>query len=139
MSSGDDQDVIEIGADGAFDISTPPKKVETKQFKNSSSQIPSTSKKVSSSQIPSEEILNLVPVGEYKVFTSPGSKESFLIIHLHEIEEPKQVRLVNHELLIEFGSHSLSVDIKDLNVDESSIHTTLWRDFITFRFFKLTQ
>jgi hypothetical protein len=136
MSTSEDQDVIELGADGAFDISTPPKKIETKQFKNTA-QISSVNK--TPYQIPSEEILNLVPVGEYKVFTSPGSKESFLIIHLHEIEEPKQVRLVNHELLIELEGHSLSVDLKDLHIDESSIHTTLWRDYLTFRFFKLTQ
>lgn len=149
-SREEDQEVIELGADGTFDISTPPKKLEPKQppqrFTPKETLTPSSENLTSSAslssqqpQIPAEEILNLVPVGEYKLFTSSGSKESFLILHLHEIEEPKDVRLVNHELLVELGTHSLSLNVQDLNIDESSIHTTLWRDFLTFRFFKLSQ
>jgi hypothetical protein len=135
-----DDDVIEIGEDGSFDITTPPKKATSATPPSASAT--SSQKKVDpllTTTIPPEEILNLVPVGEYKVFSAPNSKETFLIIHLYEAEEPKQVRVVEHELMIDLKSHSLSVDLKNLHIDESSIHTTSWQDFLTFRFFKVTQ
>jgi hypothetical protein len=129
-----DDDVIEIGEDGSFDITTPPKKLTPKITPT-----PSSSHSPPIKSIPPEDILNLVPVGEYKIFSSPNSKEIFLIIHLHEAEEPQHVRLIDHELMIELKSHNLTVDLKNLLIDESAIHTTSWQDFLTFRFFKLTQ
>lgn len=141
----EDDDVIELGEDGTFDITLPKKTksnvnatkvVETKQ---TTPIIRNDKVEQTNPNILPDELLNSVPIGEYKVFTSPNSKESFLIIHLQSSEVPKQVRLVNHEIKIEFNEYSLSVDIKSLNIDESSIHTSSWRDFLSFRFLKLSQ
>lgn len=136
-----EDDVIEIGEDGSFDISTPPKIIKQNKQQIKQSETQSTLKKNNnnnSNSILPEEILNLVPIGEYKIFTTPSSKELFLIIHLQSDEKPQKVYLKDENLLvIEIkDDYSLTVDLSSLHIDKTSIHSTIWQNFLTFRFFK---
>lgn len=132
-----DDDVIELGEDGSFDISTPPK---IKKIQQTLPTPPSSTSNSKINNIPSEEILNLVPEGEYKIFTTSLSKEIFLIIHLKSNEKPQKVYLKDDDdnnLIIEINEdYNLAIDLSNLHIDKTAIHSTLWQNYLTFRFFK---
>ena len=137
MSVETTDDVIELGEDGSFDISTPPKiKKQREQQKQQQQQQEEQINSFNSQNIPSEEILNLVSKGEYKIFSSKNSKEIFLIIHLEEDERIQKVYLKDDQIIIELNENSFTIDISNLSIDKTTIHSTQWKDYLTFKFYK---
>mmetsp|Transcript_1696 Transcript_1696/g.2674 ORF Transcript_1696/g.2674 Transcript_1696/m.2674 type:complete len:137 (+) Transcript_1696:70-480(+) len=135
-----DDDVIEIGEDGAFDIPSPEKVAPKVQPAHVSSKVKVESSNVDTDTISSEQILETVPKGEYKVFSNEKSREVHIVLHLLNEEAPSDIKLLSNELRVSFSeAKSFVIDVSSLGVDPTSAHATHWKDFLSFRFAKRSQ
>lgn len=129
-----DDDVLEIGADGTFDIPSPEKP------KVAPVSAPRKAASPKKSTIPAQEILQLVGAGEYKMFSSSESNEVHLVINLEGFSNYTDVKVSSSDIVISFqDDKSLRVNILDCSVDSSSVLATSWDHYLTFRFNKNTQ
>jgi hypothetical protein len=132
-----DDDVIELGADGSFDIPSPEKPAPAMVAVSSSTRKASLAKPAN---IPAQEILGLVDAGEYKMFSNAGSKEVHLVINLEGFPNFTDVKVSCSDIVIGFQNEkSLKVSIADYNIDSSTVLATSWNHYLTFRFFKNSQ
>ena len=125
--SGND-DVIEIGADGTFDIPSPekPAVVLSRSVEPSKAQT-----------FDSQDILKLVGSGEYKLFGSSESNEMCLVINLEGYSMYTDVKVAVNEIVISFEDRKdLKVDLSDFDIDTGSVLATSWRHYLTFRLSK---
>jgi hypothetical protein len=149
MSSSDD-DVIELGADGTFDIPSPPKhsrhmvaskldhipKEETREEEEAAFVPPQISL--------SDEILQQIHPGEYRVYQSKTSapqqcQHKYIVVHLLSAQKKKpEVKAYESHITVSSAedSSALKIDISKLNVDVKTTHVQHWNDFLTIRFSK---
>ena len=143
MSS--DDDVIELGADGTFDIPSPPKN-SRRDTANKLDQITSEEDPAASFVPPqislSDEILAKIQPGEYRVYQhkDKGSKKQqqhVVVVHLLASQKPEVKAYASHiTVSCPDSTSALKIDISKLNVDVSTTHVQHWNDFLTIRLSK---
>lgn len=132
-----DDDVIEIGADGAFDIPSPEKPVPAMVAAKTTRKAAPV-KPVGTTCL---DILGLVGAGEYKVLSSEGSNDEFhLVINLEGSPNFSDVKVSSSDVVISFQNEkALKVNIADYNFDPNSVLATSWNHYLSFRFSKKIQ
>ncbi|CAE7820181.1 unnamed protein product [Symbiodinium microadriaticum] len=124
-----DDDVIEVGADGAFDIPSPekPPPVPTRTV-------------ISPAKAPTfvaQDILKTVGSGEYKLLGGSDSDEMYLVINLDGYSKYTDVKVAVNEIIINFqDAKPLKVNVSEYDIDTSTVNATSWQHYLTFRLAK---
>mmetsp|Transcript_37899 Transcript_37899/g.70608 ORF Transcript_37899/g.70608 Transcript_37899/m.70608 type:complete len:132 (-) Transcript_37899:361-756(-) len=131
MSYNDD-DVIELGADGTFDIPSPPKNRPPV-----SSHLDSVEPTFVPPQISlSDEILQQIKPGEFRVYLNKSTKQTYIVVHLLSTQKPEVKAYESYISVSCSDGQCLKIDISGLNVDVKTTHVQHWSDFLTIRFSK---
>jgi hypothetical protein len=137
-----DDDVIELGADGTFDIPSPPKNRPPAASKLDF--IPPASNTSTQEEAPfappqislSDEMLQQIKPGEFRVYAQKASKQTYIVLHLLTADKPEVKAYASHVTVSSAHAKCLKIDISKLDVDVKTTHVQHWNDFLTIRFSK---
>ena len=131
-----DEDIIELGADGSFDLpsTTVEKKKNPIDIPVETHPTPSVSQN-SAENAKNEDLLNNIPVGEYKVFKYDDKVD--LIMHLDDQSKwVSSVKVIGGTVKITTAENStISVDISNVVGDtKKQAKAFKYKEFMTIRF-----
>lgn len=144
-----DDDVIELGPDGTFDIPSP--KNSRQNISNKLDQIMSEKKEEevedpAASFVPpqinlSDEVLAKIQPGEYRVYLHKGKtkqqQQYVIVVHLLSSQKPEVKAYASHiTISCSESPAALKIDISKLDVDVKTTHVQHWNDFLTIRLSK---
>jgi hypothetical protein len=125
-----DDDILEVGEDGAFEIVTQP-------VKQPAVALPNYDMKYNDEEdvaAENEEMLDTINPGEFKIYKSNGFV--FVLVKLHAGEEISKAGCAAQEVQISTQSgKKYSVSLKDVGtIDMNSGKCTVWKDYVTIRY-----
>jgi hypothetical protein len=138
-----DDDVIELGADGTFDIPSPPKHRPTAASQLDfvpPETVTATEPEKSSFTPPqislTDEMLQQIKPGEFRVYFNKTTRQTYVVVHLLAAEKPEVKVYESHLTVSSPDSKCLKIDVSKIDVDVKTTHVQHWNDFLTIRFSK---
>jgi hypothetical protein len=138
-----DDDVIELGADGTFDIPSPPKHRPTAASQLDfvpPETVTATEPEKSSFTPPqislTDEMLQQIKPGEFRVYFNKTTRQTYIVVHLLAAEKPEVKVYESHLTVSSPDSKCLKIDVSKIDVDVKTTHVQHWNDFLTIRFSK---
>lgn len=125
-----DDDILEVGEDGVFEITT------TKTVKQTPMQLPNYDHagELDDEEINKEELLDSINPGEYKIYKSKGFV--YIIAKMQDNETVKSAGCAAKEVVIETTTNKkLTVSLKNVDsINEKSGSCTVWKEYVTLKY-----